>query len=292
MIIAAALTAAAVLSAAFISCADLSDREGTSAAPVTETSKYLEAFSTDTGDGNDGSENISETMYSESDPSPADSPPVAESGSDEEPDTEFSGERLEELTEESPASGEALTEETQTDRTASDKPQPDDIQPDKTWPESTQVHKTQAVSTAVPPPAAKPKPTETGTRETSTTVHLPEQTTAAPPKETTAESKEVETVHDHVWFPITHEVWVTDKEEWTEDVYEERPVYETYILNVCNECGFSDRDSYAVTVHIISAHADTGGKGYSQVRMTGEQIGTEQVLAAQIVHPAQDLNIL
>ena len=103
------------------------------------------------------------------------------------------------------------------------------------------------------------------------------------PEETLSE----ETVHVHRWTAVTETVWVVDREARTEEIYEERPVYELIYVNVCNECGYENEDSYAVNMHIITKHADTGGSGYRQERRQGAQIGTELIVTGRVDYPEE-----
>ena len=46
--------------------------------------------------------------------------------------------------------------------------------------------------------------------------------------------QQYKTVHHDA---VTQQVWIVDQAAWDEPVYEERPVYETYGVDICNVCG-------------------------------------------------------
>lgn len=103
------------------------------------------------------------------------------------------------------------------------------------------------------------------------------------PAETSAE----ETVHVHRWKAVTQRMWVVDREARTEEIREDRPVYELIYAYVCNECGYESDDSYDVNMHIITAHEDTEGRGYRVERRQGARVGTEQVVTGRVDYPEE-----
>ena len=61
--------------------------------------------------------------------------------------------------------------------------------------------------------------------------------------------QQYKTVHHDA---VTQQVWIVDQAAWDEPVYEERPVYETYGVNVCNVCG-----TELFTSQELNAHGET-----------------------------------
>ena len=121
-----------------------------------------------------------------------------------------------------------------------------------------------------------------GSAGTETSESEPEPAQATP-----EEIPPEETDHVHRWAPVIETVWVVDREARTEEIYENRPLYELIYMYVCNECGYEDEDSYTVNMHIITVHADTGGRGYRQERRQGALIGTESVLTGCVDYPEE-----
>ena len=101
--------------------------------------------------------------------------------------------------------------------------------------------------------ATEPKETQKATQPTTKKPSTPKPTEATKATERVwvDDYKEVKT-----WVePVTKKVWVDDYKEvktWVEPVTHEEPIYETWWIDVCNQCGAELADSNARKAHYMA----------------------------------------
>ena len=117
---------------------------------------------------------------------------------------------------------------------------------------------------------------------------LPQETTTEIPPEPTPlphvhswETK-FRTVHHDA---VTEQVKVIDQAAYTEPLYEEKPVYETYSVYVCNICGTDIDDLGEHSDSHINWDTFENPFSYHVEQRQGEQIGTEMVQTGSRTYP-------
>ena len=124
----------------------------------------------------------------------------------------------------------------------------------------------------------------TGGNQTSSEAETyePSAITPTPAPHTHNWQEVIRTIHHDA---VTEQVKVVDTAAYSEPVYQEVPVYETVVVNICNVCGEEFEDEYTHSYSHIDWDTMTNPFSYTTEFRQGAQIGTEKKQTGTIAHP-------
>lgn len=162
----------------------------------------------------------------------------------------------------------------------------------------TEVATREPVATTTPAEAAESSAPQSQPEATQPQPDTAQSTVPAEPlpQETTTEIAPEPTPlpHVHSWETkfrtvhhdaVTEQVKVIDQAAYTEPVYEEKPVYETYSVYVCNICGTDIDDLGEHSESHINWDTFENPFSYHVEQRQGAQVGTEMVQTGSVTYP-------